>query len=320
MDPVKKFNSVSLTNSLFWTSRTMKVFGVLQLVWVVSSEALVPLSPQTTFVRKRLTVAGGAGVAEVPRAGPPGVYDAAVAMGATKASTPIKKLIPLSLLSGAHIALGAFLMVSCGGSIPSIKETAPGVQRMISGLMGLPMGLLMVLGGGGELVTGNFALVAAAKAAKKATSIEVLRNWSVVFLGNFVGSVLIAGLAAIANTGVSAGAIALTTGKLSASWAAVFCKGILCNILVCMAVYMSIPHKDLASKAAAVLFPISGFIALGLEHSVANMFLFPFAMFLGADFSVADFIGKNLIPTTLGNIVGGALCVGYAYDSAYGKR
>ena len=203
--------------------------------------------------------------------------------------------------------------------MPGIKADNPGLQRILAGLMGLPMGLLMVLGGGGELVTGNFALVAAAKFAKKATLVSLVRNWGVVFLGNLLGSVLVAGLAAVANTGVSAGAIGLCSAKLAAPWAAVFCKGILCNILVCMAVYMAIPQKDLASKAAAVLFPISGFIALGLEHSVANMFLFPFAIFMGADFSLADFLLKSLIPTTLGNIIGGALCVAFAYHSAYGK-
>jgi len=303
------------------------------MLCAVSSEAYVqPLRrpsklATTTRMSATTTTPTGGGASPAPettppppRPGPPGVYDAAVATGTTKASTPTKKLIPLSLLSGAHIGLGAFLMVSCGGSVPAIKAANPGVQRMIAGLMGLPMGLLMVLGGGGELVTGNFALVACSYAAGKAKLAELWRNWSVVFLGNFVGSLIIAGLAAVADTGVSAGALALTAGKLAAPWLAVFCKGILCNILVCMAVYMSIPHKDLSSKAAAVLFPISGFIALGLEHSVANMFLFPFALFLGADFTIADFLLKNLIPTTLGNVVGGALGVAYAYHAAYGLR
>ena len=99
------------------------------------------------------------------RTGTAGVYDSAVALGASKAATPNKKLLPLAFLSGAHIALGGLLAVSIGGSVPMIKASNPGIQRALLGCFGLPMGLLMVLGGGGELVTGNMAICTAAVAA-----------------------------------------------------------------------------------------------------------------------------------------------------------
>ena len=113
--------------------------------------------------------------------------------------------------------------------------------------------------------------------------------------------------------------VAVATGKVSASFATVFARGILCNMLVCMGVWMATSASDIASKAAAIWFPISGFVALGLDHSVANMFLIPFGMLQGAKITVGDMFVKNIIPATLGNIVGGAVCVGLAYHSAYGQ-
>ena len=103
------------------------------------------------------------------------------------------------------------------------------------------------------------------------------------------------------------------------TFGAAFARGVLCNWLVCMAVWMATSQKDLISKAAAVFFPISGFVAMGLDHSVANMFLIPFGIFCGAEITWADMVMKNLVPVTLGNLVGGAVFVAAAYHSAYGK-
>ena len=215
--------------------------------------------------------------------------------------------------------MGAFLAVSVGGSVPALKATHPGVQRALMGVFGLPMGLLMVLGGGGELVTGNMALCTAAYQAGKATFKQLATNLGVVFGGNLVGSLVVAWIANAAKTGVAGGAVAVAAGKASAPFGVAFARGILCNWLVCMAVWMSTAHKDLASKAMAVFFPISGFVALGLEHSVANMFLLPFGMMQGADLTT-KLIVDNLIPVTLGNLLGGALFVAGFYHNAYGKK
>ena len=136
----------------------MKLFAALALVTPVACDAWMPRAharPVYKYRAAAVEVSGGGDAG--PRPGPAGVYDAAVALGAGKAATPIAKLIPLSFLSGAHIALGAMLAVSVGGSVPGIKAANPGVQRLLLGVMGLPMGLLMVLGAGGELVTGRDA-------------------------------------------------------------------------------------------------------------------------------------------------------------------
>ncbi|KAH8059733.1 Formate/nitrite transporter [Aureococcus anophagefferens] len=216
----------------------------------------------------------------------------------------------LAFLSGAHIALGAMLAVSTGGSVPALKAQNPGAARALMGSLGLPMGLLMVLGGGGELVTGNMAVCSAAWQAKKASFKQLITNLGVVYAGNLVGSLAVAFIANMAATGIAPGAIAVASGKVAQTFGAAFAKGILCNWLA---------HKDLASKAAAVFFPISGFIACGFEHSVANMFLLPFGILQGADITVGQAVVKNLIPVTLGNLVGGAIFVGAFYHNAYGK-
>ena len=172
------------------------------------------------------------------------MHHAAVTLGAGKAATPISKLIPLSFLNaGAHIALGAMLAVSVGGSVPGIKAANPGVQRALLGVMGLPMGLLMVLGAGGELVTGNMAVCTAAYKAGKASLSDLCRNLGTVYLGNFVGSLAVAALGAWASTGVTGGAIAVATGKVSGTFGAAFARGVLCNWLVCMAVWMATSQK-----------------------------------------------------------------------------
>merc|ERR1711990_995534 len=103
------------------------------------------------------------------------------------------------------------------------------------------------------------------------------------------------------------GAIAVATGKVSGTFGAAFARGVLCNWLVCIAVWMATSQKDLISKAAAVFFQISGFVAMGLDHSVANMFLIQFGIFCGAEITWADMVMKNLVPVTLGNLVGGRL-------------
>ena len=155
--------------------------------------------------------------------------------------------------------------------------------------------------------------------AGKATLSNLLKNLGVVYLGNLAGSLFVAYMGAMASTGVAGGAAAVATGKVAASFGVAFARGVLCNWLVCMAVWMATSQKELISKAAAVLFPISGFVAMGLDHSVANMFLIPFGMFQGAEISWATMINANLIPVTLGNLVGGAVFVAAAYHSAYGN-
>ena len=188
------------------------------------------------------------------------------------------------------------------------------------GSFGLPFGLIMTLVTGAELFTGNTALVTAAVAEGKASRADLVKNWVASYSGNFVGSLFLAYLAFKSGTlANSPASVALATAKCSLPFDVAFVRGILCNWLVCMAVYMASGCVSLAGKMVAVWFPISAFVALGFDHSVANMFIIPLGMMRGAQITTSDFLLKNLLPVTLGNIVGGALCVMGLYGSAFGN-
>jgi formate/nitrite transporter len=190
---------------------------------------------------------------------------------------------------------------------------------MILGAFGLPFGLIMTLVTGGELFTGNTALVTAAYKEGKIPMKDLVKNWVMSYAGNFVGSLLLAYLAF--KSGTLAGgpaAAAIATAKSNLPWDVAFTRGILCNWLVCMAVYMASGCSTMIGKMTAVWFPISAFVALGLDHSVANMFIIPLGIMRGAEITISQMFIKNLIPVTLGNIVGGALCVMAPFGSAFG--
>ncbi len=205
----------------------------------------------------------------------------------------------------------------------------------------------MTLVTGGELFTGNTALVTAAVMEGKTSKSDLIKNWVASYAGNFVGSLFLAYLAYKSGTlGNAPASAAIATAKCSLPFQTAFVRGILCNWLVCMAVYMASGCASLAGKMVAVWFPISAFVALGFDHSVANMFIIPLGMMRGASVTTSDFLMKNLLPVTLGtffecipsfiaqtdnshpshvmkinpgNIVGGALCVMGLYGSAFGK-
>ena len=179
---------------------------------------------------------------------------------------------------------------------------------------------MMVVTAGGELYTGNTAFLSSAVIEGKANFGQLLKNWIVSWSGNLVGSILLASMVATAGTlGPLGGAsVGTAVAKTSLSFKTALFRGILCNWLVCMAVYMASFAKDLPGKMVAIWFPISAFIALGLEHSVANMFIIPLGIMCGAPVSWKTFFLKNLLPVTLGNIIGGAFFVAAAFSYTYG--
>ena len=188
------------------------------------------------------------------------------------------------------------------------------------GAFGLPFGLIMTLVSGGELFTGNTALCTAAYKEGKIELKDLIKNWVTSYAGNFVGSLLLAYLAFKSGTLANGpAAVAIATAKSSLAWDVAFVRGILCNWLVCMAVYMASGCSTMIGKMTAVWFPISAFVALGLDHSIANMFLIPLGILRGADITISQMFLKNLIPVTLGNIVGGALCVMAPFGLSFGN-
>ena len=237
--------------------------------------------------------------------------------GFEKANTSTTKLLVLAILAGAFIALGALFYTL----VVADSAFGAGPTRLLGGIA-FSLGLILVVIAGAELFTGN-ALMVVALADHKISLAALLRNWTIVFAGNFLGALIIAVCVVLAGVMVSGALsdkvseIALTKLQLSATEA--FFRGILCNILVCLAVWMSFAARSVAGKVAVIIPPIAAFVGVGFEHSIANMYVLPVAMIGG--FIDWDMPGLffNLIFVTLGNIVGGGLLVAFPYWYIYIK-
>jgi formate transporter len=245
--------------------------------------------------------------------------------GAAKARLPLLQMLMLSMLAGAFIGLGALYFVI----IKSDTSLAFATRQVLGGVA-FSMGLLLVVVAGAELFTGN-NLLAMAWADRKISTAELLRNWVIVCAGNFAGA---AGLALLVflshHADLNSGAIAqeylrIAAGKIALPFWTAFFRGMLCNVLVCMAVWMALAGRSVIDKAVAIVFPISAFVAAGFEHSVANMYFIPLAMLLQmfgdvgatpAPITWTGFFG-NLAPVILGNIIGGSVLVGLVYHVIY---
>jgi formate transporter len=237
-----------------------------------------------------------------------------------KAATPLLSLAMLGILAGAFIGLGALFSVI----VLSDSSLGFAASRVLGGAV-FSLGLLLVVVAGAELFTGN-NLLAMGWAHGCITTRDVLYNWTVVCLSNFVGAV---GLAAIVflsgHAEMNGGAIGKTYLQIAAAktslpfWTA-FWRGVLCNVLVCMAVWMTLAGRSVVDKFVAVLMPIAAFVAAGFEHSVANMYLLPLGMMLQAGAGEAVQVSglwKNLVPVIAGNIVGGSVLVALVYYIIY---
>lgn len=254
------------------------------------------------------------------------ICDEVIKSGIKKANTSSIKLLILGIFAGIFIALGGFSAAVFSHSIENV-----GFSKFAAGVI-FPTGLMLVLVCGGELFTGN-ALMVIALYEKKIRFTQMLRNWVIVYFGNFIGAFLIAFL--IFNSSIldinagRLGAYVLNTAvnKASMSFISAFSSGILCNILVCIAVWGAFSAGDIAGKILIIWFPIMAFVVSGFEHSVANMYYFsigilakanPYFVELsraGEKISKLDLahIILNLIPVTLGNIAGGSLIVATGY-------
>merc|ERR1719331_2206378 len=290
--------------------------AVVLLLTVTESLAYtLPSQAPTHMLRGGATAPVSMSTVATPQAG----FEGAVAAGEKKAGLPAGKIFSLAVIAGAQIGFGAFLMLAVGGACPGLAASNPGLQKIVLGAFGLPFGLMMVLLSGAELFTGNTAMVTMALLEGKATLGQLFKSWSVSYAGNFVGSLFLAVLVFLGNTLAGGGAsVAVSVTKTSLTFTQAFVRGILCNWLVCMAVYLASFAKDAAGKMVPIWFCISAFIALSLEHSVANMFIIPLGIFSGAAVSWKAFLMNNLLPVTLGNIVGGAVMVAAVFSAAYG--
>ena len=231
--------------------------------------------------------------------------------GKNKASLPIIKMFLLGILAGMYIGFGCHVF-----TLATAADASAGSKLIGAALF--PVGLMLVILCGAELFTGN-NLMTLALFDRQITLKAMLKNWGVVYLGNLCGSVLLAFL--LASSGLYTGdaltrAVALAEGKAAMPFIGALIRGILCNILVVLACWFQAGSKDLTGKIFAIWFPIMLFVFAGFEHSVANMTYIPLGMFLGAKISIIGLFA-NLIPVTIGNLIGGALFIPVIYTAVY---
>jgi formate/nitrite transporter len=247
-------------------------------------------------------------------------------IGVAKAGLPALQLGLLAVLAGAFIALGAifFTTVTTGAS----TQDWIGWPRLVGGLA-FCLGLILVVVAGAELFTGNNLIVMAWARGKVSTG-ALLRNWAIVYIGNFVGAFATVGIMLLTKQHelhqglVGQHAVAIATHKCSLGFVQAVALGMLCNALVCLAVWLCFSARTTTDKVLAILFPITAFVACGFEHSVANMYFVPAGIFIADAMGQAPegltwgrFLMNNLVPVTIGNILGGSVLVGAVYWLIY---
>jgi formate/nitrite transporter len=264
---------------------------------------------------------------------PAAVAHRAESVGVTKAGMSSLDVFVLAVLAGAFIALGAAFATTVGSGGSDLPY---GVLRLLVGLA-FTLGLILVVVAGAELFTGN-NLIVMAWASRRVSSGRLLVNWGIVYAGNFVGAFATALLVFLSKQYTFGGgqvgvtALSIASAKTSLGFGQAIVLGLLCNALVCLAVWLTYGAHTTADKILAVIPPIAAFVALGFEHSVANMYFIPVALLIETDDAWADattgvpdvsdltwssFVFDNLLPVTIGNVIGGAIMVGAVYWFVY---
>jgi formate/nitrite transporter len=307
---------------------------------------------------------------------PPEITELAAGIGRNKAGVTVGRLLVLGILAGVYIGFGANLATVVCHDAP--QYLGNGISQLLFGSV-FSLGLMLVVIGGAELFTGNNMFMVVGALAGTNTWGDLVKNWTVVWIANFAGSLLLVyllvggfygtGLDGAVSAGLFKGAVGvkallIAKSKLELTWTSAFYRAILCNWLVCMAVWLALSSKDVSGKLFAIFFPIAAFVASGFEHSVANMFFIPMGLHLShlppvldaaartaltpaqlnllaaggtlppdaiaameafrvkvaAIFTWKNFLLNNLLPVTLGNIIGGSFFVGTLYWFAYWKK
>lgn len=242
----------------------------------------------------------------------------------TKAGTDLASALVLAVMSGAFISLGATFML-----VVKSDATLPFAATQLLGGFAFTLGLFLVLAAGAELFTGNCLMVMGPLSGRFSWG-KLLSSWLVVLAGNLAGALLAsaamlaAGVASANGGALGEAAIAVAEGKVALGWGTAFVRGVLCNMLVCLAVWVGHSASSVTDKFFSALLPVMGFMAAGFEHCVANMFFLPYAMMLqatGVASGSVDLAGvlHNLSAATLGNLVGGVVLVGASYWFVYGR-
>ncbi len=255
------------------------------------------------------------------------ITDAAIAAGNAKVARTLHQPVQLlvsAILAGAFIAIGGILSLIVGFGFPEITAGNPSLQRLLSGMM-FPIGLILVVVLGAELFTGNNAMLIPGYMKRDFTLSAVIRNWSIVYIGNLIGAVTFTWLL-VYTVGLTSAepyhssVIGIGIAKTSMTWPVVLVKGIGANWFVCLGVWLALSGHTFFEKALGCWLPVMAFVVLGYEHSIANMFYLPLAMLEGAPLSVDTCLTNNILPATIGNIIGGALFVGCVHTYLHHRR
>jgi formate/nitrite transporter len=244
-------------------------------------------------------------------------------VGVTKATMPVMTMFALAILAGAFVALGALFYTV---TVTARNEVAVpfGLLRLAGGVT-FSLGLVLVVVGGAELFTGN-NLIAMAWASGRVTTQQIMRNWGWVYLGNLIGAVgtaalvWLAGIQSMGDGAVGETMVQIARSKIALDPVSAVARGILCNVLVCLAVWLCMGARSVTDKILAIVFPITGFVACGFEHSIANMYFLPVGIALAAGGPAPlSMLGalSNLALVTMGNVLGGTILVALVYWSVY---
>lgn len=245
--------------------------------------------------------------------GPAAIATLIGAAGVAKARLPLTQMLVLSILAGIFIGFGAAAYTATMTGV----DPGFGPARLVGGIV-FSLGLILVIVGGAELFTGN-ALMVMAAVDRRISLRRLLRGWAIVYAGNLIGAVSLAvafGLSGLLDGRMGATAVMIAETKVGLPMSEALVRAILCNALVCLAVWLSFAARTVAGKILAIIWPISAFVLLGLEHSVANMYFLPQGWAAGADYAPGTAL-TGLAVVTFGNIIGGAGGVALAYRLAY---
>jgi formate/nitrite transporter len=239
-----------------------------------------------------------------------------------KSAMAVSQYFVFAILGGMFIAFGALFSVMVAGGLPSVATQNPGLVRLVAGFT-FPIGLAFILIAGGGLFTSDCATLPFAFWQKKININQVIRIAIIGYLANFIGAVLVAWLFAFQSETITRDPWAayiknIAEQKANYTFITVIIKGIGANVMVCLAVWMAASAKEISAKIILLWLPVMAFVSFGWEHSIANMFYIPLGIMLGADVSTYQFFIQNLLPATIGNIIGGCVFVALPYYYLFG--
>ena len=253
--------------------------------------------------------------------GPKEAFEGMVDKGVALGNESSVKIFHQAFYAGCYIGFGGMLSMVIAGGLDDASQDNPTIQTFVFAAL-FPVNLLLILLSGGVLITGTAATVPMAVFEGKLSWKQIPRTFALAWVGNLLGALIFAAVIEYCdmNVGLTAKlAMKVAEKKIKKDFFTTFLKGIGCNWLVCMAVYLQGQAQDMTGKMVGIWFPISCFVAIGFEHIPANMYMIPMGMMAGADVSVADCFFKNFVPVTLGNIFAGSIIVGAGYSFAFGK-